>query len=165
MSGNRKNRRNKIMVEDIANIKRVSRVESLLEQINNWNPETDSALDLSMMCEDLNDKLIRLENSGHDIPESKVWDPEFGVRFVNEIIDFDNMKSAAAYRERVEALREKLFICVCDASGNCFICNIDPNKAYGRHHSIYQGKCDDPDPKYFDFQVMPIDKLESWKQE
>ena len=60
------------MVEDISNIKRVSRIETLVEQINNWNPEKDSALDLSMMCEDLNDKLMRLENSGHDIPESKV---------------------------------------------------------------------------------------------
>jgi len=151
------------MIEDIANIKKVSRIESLVEQINNWNPDKDSALDLSMMCEDLNDKLIRLENSGHDIPESKVWDPEFGVGFVNEIIDFDNMKSAVAYSERVEALRNKLFICVCDASGNCFICNLDPKKTYERHHSIYKGKCGDPDPRYFDFQVMPIDKLESWK--
>ena len=63
------------MVEDITNIKRISRIEILVEQINNWNPEKDSAFDLSMMCEDLNDKLMRLENSGHDIPESKVWDP------------------------------------------------------------------------------------------
>jgi len=158
-----KNRRNKIMVEDIANIKRVSRIETLVEQINNWNPEKDSALDLSMMCEDLNDKLMRLENSGHDIPESKVWYPEFEVRFVNKIIDFAKMKSAAAYSERVEALRKEVFICVCDASGDCLICNIDPKKIHERHNSIYQGKYGNSDPRYFDFQVMPIDKLESWK--
>ena len=99
-----KNRRNKIMVEDITNIKRISRIEILVEQINNWNPEKDSAFDLSMMCEDLNDKLMRLRTVGMTFLNQKFGTPEFEVGFVNKIIDFAKMKSAAAYSERIEAL-------------------------------------------------------------